>query len=222
MTNDGTEDPVPPPVLADPLSGLVTGGRYEPEPLKVRVVEPPVPDIAAVREAMEGMLDDDSELDLELVSQLVPRIPTQAAPADATSAATPPAAPATPEQEAKPAAAPTEPAPAAPAPDPAADAAPPVTDPAPTPPIGIPAQKKPDPAVPVKVIPPRPGERPRRLPLGWPRIRRRQAPPRPASAIGRKSSAPSVAAIVLLLLVIAVIAIVFLASLIDTFASIFS
>lgn len=61
-TSDGTHDPGPPPVLADPLSGLVTGGRYEQEALRVRVVEPSMPDIAAVREAMHAMLDDESEL----------------------------------------------------------------------------------------------------------------------------------------------------------------
>src|SRR5262245_42314652 len=68
MTFDGTQDPVPPPVLADPLAGLVTGSRYEPETLRVRVSEPPLPDISAVREAMASVLDEDSELDLDSIA----------------------------------------------------------------------------------------------------------------------------------------------------------
>lgn len=253
MTNDGTQDPVPPPVLADPLSGLVTGGRYEPEPVTVRVVEPPMPDITAVREAMVGMLDDDSELDLALVSHVTgrgpgPRIPTQATPADGTGTGDPATQSAAgPGQDAAAQAAsgqaagqgaaapaadgsgqgaaagsgeasgPADAAGSSPAASGDAGSGPASADPAPTPPIGIPAQQKPEAA---KVVTPGTVENPRRLPLNWPRMRRDQAPPRPASAVGRKSSAPSVAAIILLLLVIGVIAIVLIASLIDTFASI--
>ena len=90
MTNDGTHDPVPPPVLADPLSGLVTGARYDPEPLRVRVTAPPPPDIAAVREAMASVLDENSELDLDSI------MPANEFFADSTgeSAPEPPAAPA--------------------------------------------------------------------------------------------------------------------------------
>jgi hypothetical protein len=204
MTNDGTQDPGPPPVVADPLSGLVTGSRYEAEPVTVRVVEPVMPDITAVREAVAGMLDEDSELDLELVDRVAgragPEIPTQAGPVEPPA---PPAAPAAPADP--PPAEAAEPAPAAPP-----------ADPTPTPPFGVPAQRR------APVAPPAPVEAVRRLPLGWPRLRRRGSVPRPASAIGRKSSAPSVTAIILLLVVMGVIAIVLLASLIDTLASIFS
>ncbi|GAB3443074.1 hypothetical protein [Actinophytocola sediminis] len=196
MTSDGTQEPGPPPMLADPLSGLVTGSRSELEPLKVRVVEPPMPDISAVREAMAGMLDEDSELNLGLVAE--PKIPAQAPPAD------PPADTAAPAEEPAP---PAEPS----------------SDPTPTPPFGIQAQKLAKTAeetgeasAPGSVAPPR------RLPIGWPRMRRGEPAARPAGAAGRKSSAPSVAIIMLLLVVVAVIAIVVIASLIDTIASIFS
>lgn len=76
--HDGTQDPGPPPSLPDPLSGLVTGGKYESEPLRVRVVEPTAPDIEAVREAMASVLDEDSEL-------MIPRPAAPAAPAPASA-----------------------------------------------------------------------------------------------------------------------------------------
>ena len=60
--HDGTQDPGPPPLMSDPLSGLVTGGKYDAEAVRVRVVEPAAPDIDAVREAMASVLDEDSEL----------------------------------------------------------------------------------------------------------------------------------------------------------------
>lgn len=60
--HDGTQDPGPPPMMPDPLSGLVTGGKYDAESVRVRVVEPTMPDIEAVREAMASVLDEDSEL----------------------------------------------------------------------------------------------------------------------------------------------------------------
>lgn len=60
--HDGTQDPGPPPLLSDPLSGLVTGGKYDAEAVRIRVVEPSAPDIDAVREAMASVLDENSEL----------------------------------------------------------------------------------------------------------------------------------------------------------------
>lgn len=60
--HDGTQDPGPAPLMADPLSGTVTGGKDDAEALRVRVVEPSMPDIVAVREAMASVLDEDSEL----------------------------------------------------------------------------------------------------------------------------------------------------------------
>jgi hypothetical protein len=60
--HDGTQDPGPPPLMSDPLSGLVTGGKYDAEAVRVRVVEPAAPDIDKVREAMASVLDEDSEL----------------------------------------------------------------------------------------------------------------------------------------------------------------
>jgi hypothetical protein len=60
--HDGTQDPGPPPLMSDPLSGLVTGGKYDAEAVRVRVVEPSMPDIEQVREAMASVLDEDSEL----------------------------------------------------------------------------------------------------------------------------------------------------------------
>jgi hypothetical protein len=49
-------------MMPDPLSGLVTGGRYDAEAVRIRVVEPSMPDITKVREAMASVLDEDSEL----------------------------------------------------------------------------------------------------------------------------------------------------------------
>ncbi|MGH3761311.1 MAG: hypothetical protein ACRDTB_26550, partial [Actinophytocola sp.] len=94
MTNDGTQDPVPPPVLADPLAGLVTGNRYEPEPLRVRVTEPPLPDISAVRAAMASVLDEDSELNLGAITPVSEYVTDSPGGAAATPPAEPAAKPA--------------------------------------------------------------------------------------------------------------------------------
>lgn len=56
---DGTQDPEPPPMHGDPLSGLVTGTRYEPEAVTVRVVEAPPPDISEVQRRVRSVLGDD-------------------------------------------------------------------------------------------------------------------------------------------------------------------
>jgi hypothetical protein len=64
--HDGTQDPGPPPMMPDALSGLVTGGKSDPESVRVRVVEPSMPDITRVREAMASVLDEDSELKMSL------------------------------------------------------------------------------------------------------------------------------------------------------------
>jgi hypothetical protein len=97
--HDGTQDPGPPPLMNDPLSGLVTGGKYDAEAVRVRVVEPAAPDIEAVRFAMESVLDENSELRVELLDSLG-EVPAQAPPpgADATpgDAVAPPVPPPTP------------------------------------------------------------------------------------------------------------------------------
>ncbi|MCT2582508.1 hypothetical protein [Actinophytocola gossypii] len=201
MTNDGTQDPGPPPVLSDPSAGLVTGSHYAPEPLKVRVVEPPMPDISAVREAMAGMLDEDSELNFDLVH---PAVSGSDSPAERTAEI--------PAQASSPENAPEEPS---------------ASEPDPTPPAGIPAQARP--ATSTATVP-EPGggtarmatsgnvEQPRRLPVRL----RRERPPKPAGAIRRKSSAPGVTATIVLLLVIAVLVIVLIASFLDTIGSLFA
>ncbi|HEY0448211.1 hypothetical protein [Actinophytocola sp.] len=217
MTNDGTQDPGPPPVLADPLAGLVTGDRYEAEPLRVRVVEPPKPDISAVREAMAGMLDDDSELNLDAM------VPWPDSSADRETERPGPPAGEIPAQAPPPAA---EPAPTPPVGIPVAKV--PVTR-VPTqvqvtrvtPPAGIPAQRSGPPRaiMPARVLPAAGlAERTRRIRVPRGLARRRLKPvPGPRD----RSSAAGVALIMLLLLVIAVIAIVFVASFIDTISSIF-
>jgi hypothetical protein len=65
--HDGTQDPGPPPLMHDPLSGLVTGGRYDGEAVRIRVVEPAAPDIEKVRSAMESVLGENSELRVDLL-----------------------------------------------------------------------------------------------------------------------------------------------------------
>lgn len=205
MTDDGTQDPGPPPVLSDPVSGLVTGSEYEPAPLKVRVVQPPMPDLSAVREAMAGMLDEDSDLSLGLAAHSA----ATTAAADETSQVETQV-----ETQAEESAAP------------AAEA--PTSEPH-TPPIGIPAQQaaesaetpREQPRAPVTakvVTPPGTVEPTSRVPRRFLPMPRSE---KPAAAVGRKSSAPSVAAIMVLLLVIGVLVIVFIASLLDSLASIF-
>lgn len=73
--HDGTQDPGPPPLMSDPLSGLVTGGKYDAEAVRVRVVEPAAPDIDKVREAMASVLDEDSELMIRMPSAAVEPAP---------------------------------------------------------------------------------------------------------------------------------------------------
>jgi hypothetical protein len=228
MNNDGTQDPGPPPVLRDPLAGLVTGARYEPEPLKVRVVEPPMPDIAAVREAMASVLDEDSEFNLDSI------MPMTAQPADQREPTTQ-----IPAQAPSPAAEPIGrpvlqvPVSEVPVTQPPAPVAASVKEPTPTPPAGIPAQR----GIPRQITAAnrprvrrvwrmRPlaaaGEKVRRIRVskGFARRYRMQKPP-PGVAKGA-SSAGGVTLIVALLVVMGVIAIVLLASLIETIAAVFS
>lgn len=91
--HDGTQDPGPPPLMTDPLSGLVTGGKYEGEAVRVRVVEPAAPDIERVRSAMESVLDENSELRVDLLPGAEParRATEKAPPAEPAPAPTPPA-----------------------------------------------------------------------------------------------------------------------------------
>ncbi|HEV7649360.1 MAG TPA: hypothetical protein VGP26_14495 [Actinophytocola sp.] len=213
MTNDGTQDPVPPPVLSDPLAGLVTGSRYEPESLRVRVTAPPPPDIAAVREAMAYVLDENSELDLNSI------IPASEFFTDSTG----------------------ESAPERPAPEPPAAASPPVAQ-VPVkdvPASGRPAPARiPVPTrggvTRVNTTIPAPRGRPgtaRALPpaiVSGERTRRIRLPrgfvsnkPKLPPAVKGQSSAWSVTLIMVLLIVMGVLGIVFLASLIDTIAAVF-
>lgn len=79
--HDGTQDPGPPPLMSDPLSGLVTGGKYDAEAVRIRVVEPAAPDIEAVRTAMESVLDENSELRIDqLPPPIGPGKPAEPAP----------------------------------------------------------------------------------------------------------------------------------------------
>jgi hypothetical protein len=102
--HDGTQDPGPPPLMTDPLSGLVTGGKYDAETVRIRVVEPAAPDIEAVRTAMESVLDENSELRAYLRPRTTqkseppaqePDAPTAQTPAPTPPAGIPVAAPAT-------------------------------------------------------------------------------------------------------------------------------
>jgi hypothetical protein len=216
--NDGTYDPVPPPVLVDPLSGLVTGSRYEPEPLRVRVTGPPLPDISAVREAMANVLDENSELNLDSIGQSFDYYFT-----DSTGESAPerPAAPA-PEPAAEPAPQPAPPVARVPVKDvpPQAGTAS-ARIPVPTrgavtrinPTIPAPRGGSARPLPPVVT-----GERTRRIRL--PRGFARDKPKLPPAVKGN-SSAWSMTLIMMLLLVMGVLGIVFLASFIDTIAAVF-
>jgi hypothetical protein len=215
MNDDGTQDPGPPPILADPVSGLVTGTRYDSEQVTVRVAEPPKPDMAQVRAVMAEMLDENSELDLDLV---VPRTPQNGTPAPVVlqgapdANATPPIGiPA--QQSASPEAAPAQP--------PAQESPPPAGPPSDartlvSPPLRVEKVRR----VPRRFALGRLRQGlPKRLPRGLPQRFRRT--PKPTSARVRKSSAADVAIIMILLFVTAVVAIVLLASLLDTLSSLF-
>jgi hypothetical protein len=91
--HDGTQDPGPPPLMSDPLSGLVTGGRYDGEAVRIRVVEPAKPDIEAVREAMESVLDENSELRVDLVAPKPASRPAPAKEAEPAAQTPPPTPP---------------------------------------------------------------------------------------------------------------------------------
>ena len=215
MTNDGTQDPVPPPVLSDPVAGLVTGSRYEPVPLRVRVTEPPLPDISAVREAMAAVLDEDSELDLNAMTPMVDyfgqsagETPAQAAPpAPPAPVAQVPVSQVPTQAAAEPVQAPVS---SLPAKVPMRGGVTRVTSPA------IPAQRTAAPRLLPTVI--TSGERSRRIRLPGGLMRRRPKPP-PGSPY--QSSAGSVTLIMVLLLVMVVLGIVVLASFIGTIASVF-
>lgn len=197
--HDGTQDPGPPPMLPDPLSGLVTGGKYDAEAVRIRVVEPSMPDITAVREAMASVLDEDSELrmgfdgpfDSPATTLPAPAAPLAAEKASDAGANDPDAG------------------------DGGTGVGPAASSPAPTPPVGIPMLP------PVIVESPPRGLRRQGGLLGIPTQRdgRRARPPRP---VRRSSWSPGLALVGVLLLVIGVLVIVMLASLIDTISSIFT
>src|SRR5262249_54016177 len=75
------------------------GGKFDAEAVRIRVVEPAAPDIEAVRNAMESVLDENSELRIDLPSPLAAR-----------PAPEKPAKPAAPEKPVEKAPAPTPPA----------------------------------------------------------------------------------------------------------------
>lgn len=194
--HDGTQDPGPPPLMADPLSGLVTGGKYDAEAVRVRVVEPAMPDIEAVREAMASVLDEDSELMVMLPSADAPTVVQPNAPGGVTPVSGPPG-PLTPADGGGGTTA------AGPGAAPAPASVTGVVNAAPTPPAGIP------------VVPP--GRR-RTLPVNIPFPRGGGRLRRP---VRRSAWSPGFAAVGLLLLVMAVLVIVMLASLVGTISSLF-
>jgi hypothetical protein len=92
-SHDGTQDPSPPPLMSDPLSGLVTGGKFDGESVRIRVVEPAAPDIEKVRSAMESVLDENSELRVDLLPSAKTPAPRQAPAAETGPAEKPPPTP---------------------------------------------------------------------------------------------------------------------------------
>ena len=93
--HDGTQDPGPPPLMSDPLYG----GKSDAEAVRIRVVEPAAPDIEAVRSAMASVLDENSELRVDLPTQqtssaqetpAAEAAPAEAAPAEKPAPPTPP------------------------------------------------------------------------------------------------------------------------------------
>lgn len=237
MTNDGTQDPVPPPAPADPVSGLVTGARYEPEPPRARVTEPPMPDIAAMREAMAHVLDENSELRLDAITPADEFFTDSTASAGGDAPSAPAEVPAT-QQPAQPAGKPVAQVPVAQVPTQAPGQAPPspatvtvtgLPHEVPTrgavtrvfaQPVNIPAPRDAE-AGPAQALPPAAsrGERTRRIRLPSGFLRRRSTAP---SGVPGQSSAGSVALILSLLGVMIVLGIVALASLIDTIATVLS
>jgi hypothetical protein len=79
---DGTQEPPPPPLLPDPLAGLVTGDFLAGQELSVpRVVvpEPPkLPDPTEIREALDAVLREEPRRRPQMTPRVTP--PTQRAP----------------------------------------------------------------------------------------------------------------------------------------------
>lgn len=94
MPHDGTQDPGPPPLMPDAL----TGGTYDTEAVRVRVVEPVMPDMTAVREAMKAVLDEEDLPALTVDDPPTGEIPSprteQKAPPESTAERTLPRIPA--------------------------------------------------------------------------------------------------------------------------------
>jgi hypothetical protein len=76
--------------MSDPLSGLVTGGKFDGEAVRIRVVEPAKPDIEAVRTAMESVLDENSELRVNLPGAIPAPAPRPVPVVDGAAPPTPP------------------------------------------------------------------------------------------------------------------------------------
>jgi hypothetical protein len=66
---DGTQPPSTPKAWDDPVAGLVTGAVYEAEPLEIKLVKPPMPDMDEVRKAVDAVLAGEDE------PALAPKIP---------------------------------------------------------------------------------------------------------------------------------------------------
>ncbi|ALG05838.1 hypothetical protein AOZ06_01905 [Kibdelosporangium phytohabitans] len=77
---DGTYEPVPPPLLTDPLSGLVTGANLPTQRRdELPLVKPALPDPDDIRAAVEAALDAEEK----------PEDPPQEAPPPQPSSAAP-------------------------------------------------------------------------------------------------------------------------------------
>jgi hypothetical protein len=79
---DGTQEPPPPPLLPDPLAGLVTGDFLTGQELwvpRVVVPEPPkLPDPTEIREALDAVLREKPRRRPPMTPRVTP--PTQRAP----------------------------------------------------------------------------------------------------------------------------------------------
>lgn len=85
---DGTSEPAPPPLLSDPLAGLVTGSSYQPRITdEVRVARPAMPELPdpeEIRRALEAVLAEETPrrtvhrpAPISGVPGIVPRQPRQ-------------------------------------------------------------------------------------------------------------------------------------------------
>jgi hypothetical protein len=85
---DGTQPPPPPTLWDDPVSGLVTGSTFDPEPISIDLAKPVEPDMDEVRRAVDAAMAKEDQFKPAPVVP-APRGELPAPPADTPGGAPP-------------------------------------------------------------------------------------------------------------------------------------